>query len=147
MQDVSFYTPISKVDPKQKMVFGYATTEALDSQGEIVSKKAVSAALEDYMQYANVREMHQASAVGKTKSAKLDDKGLYIGVKVVDRDAWEKVEEGVYTGFSIGGRVTTMKGNEITQMTLSEISLVDRPANPEAKFDVFKRDSKEEIKK
>lgn len=134
----TFYAPISKKDPSQHMVFGYASTEALDSQGEIVKADALKSALADYMKFANIREMHQPKAVGKTKQASLDSKGLYIGVKVVDKDAWEKVEEGVYNGFSIGGRVNTMVGNEITNLALSEISLVDRPANPDAVFDLWK---------
>ena len=117
------------------MVYGYASTESLDSQNEIVKKSALQNALEDYMKYANIREMHQPSAVGKTKQANLDKKGLYIAVKVVDDKAWEKVKEGVYNGFSIGGRVLQQIDNEITDLKLSEISLVDRPANPDAVFD------------
>src|SRR6476646_8200645 len=34
------------------------------------------------------------------------DKGLYLAAKIVDDEAWEKVVQGVYKGFSIGGRVT-----------------------------------------
>jgi hypothetical protein len=61
----------------------------------------------------------------------------------VDAEAWEKVTEGVYKGFSIGGRATKrddLNKSIITGLKLTEISLVDRPANPEATFDVFKAD-------
>lgn len=142
-QNVKFYLPIDKKDASQHMVWGYASTEALDSQGEIVKASAMKAAIADYMKFANVREMHQPKAVGKTKSVSVDDKGTYIGVKVVDQGAWEKVEEGVYNGFSIGGHVKTQVDNIITDLALSEISLVDRPANPEAVFDVWKMDTTE----
>lgn len=147
MDNVHLYAPIDKADDEQRMVYGYASTESLDSQNEIVKKSALQNALEDYMKYANIREMHQPSAVGKTKQANLDKKGLYIAVKVVDDKAWEKVKEGVYNGFSIGGRVLQQIDNEITDLKLSEISLVDRPANPDAVFDVWKMDGdqKEEI--
>ena len=136
------YAPIVKIDSEQRMVFGYASTEALDSQGEIIKREAVEAALPAYMRFANIREMHQPSAVGIAKQADVDDKGLYLTAKVVDDDAWAKVKEGVYKGFSIGGHVVTRDPADrsvITQIELSEISLVDRPANPEAVIDIYKR--------
>lgn len=135
------YAPICKVDAEQRMVYGYASTEARDDQNEIVTKSALESALDDYMKFANIREMHQPSAVGVAKQAAMDGRGLYVAAKVVDNAAWEKVREGVYKGFSIGGRVTERAAgdpNTITGLRLNEISLVDRPANPEAVFDCWK---------
>jgi HK97 family phage prohead protease len=137
-----FYWPIAKFDTEQRMVWGYASTEASDEQGETVTRGALAAALDDYMRFANIREMHQPSAVGIAKEAELDDKGLYLGAKIVDGDAWAKIVEGVYKGFSIGGRVTARDPADrtvITGLSLTEISVVDRPANPEAVFDCWKR--------
>jgi phage head maturation protease len=136
-----FYWPIAKVDTEQRMVWGYASTEAEDDQGETITREALAAALDDYMRFANIREMHQPSAVGVAKEAAVDDKGLYLGAKIVDGDAWQKVVEGVYRGFSIGGRVTARDPADrrlITALRLTEISVVDRPANPEAVFDCWK---------
>lgn len=136
-----FYWPIAKVDAEQRMVWGYASTEAEDDQGETVTRDALTAALDDYMRFANIREMHQPSAVGVATEAAVDDKGLYLGAKIVDSDAWQKVIEGVYKGFSIGGRVTARDPADrrlITALRLTEISVVDRPANPEAVFDCWK---------
>jgi phage head maturation protease len=136
------YLPIAKIDAAQRMVFGYASTEARDDQGEIVKREALDGALGDYMKFANIREMHQLSAVGKAKEAAVDDKGLYVAAKVVDDRAWDKVVERVYQGFSIGGKVTARDPADyktITGLRLDEISLVDRPANPEAVFDCWKR--------
>ncbi len=136
-----FYWPIAKVDAEQRMVWGYASTEAEDDQGETVTRDALTAALDDYMRFANIREMHQPSAVGVATEAAVDDKGLYLGAKIVDSDAWQKVVEGVYKGFSIGGRVTARDPADrrlITALRLTEISVVDRPANPEAVFDCWK---------
>lgn len=136
-----FYGNITKVDAEQRMVWGYASTEAVDSDGEVIKRSAIEAALEDYMKFANIREMHQPSAVGIAKEAFTDEKGLYIAAKVVDDDAWAKVEAGVYKGFSIGGKVLERDPKArktITKVGLFEISLVDRPANPEAVFDVWK---------
>ena len=64
-----FFWPIAKVDAEQRMVWGYASTEALDEQGEIVRREALEAALGTYMRFANIREMHQPSAVGVAKEA------------------------------------------------------------------------------
>ncbi len=136
-----FYCPIAKVDAAQRMVWGYASTEAVDDQGEIVSRAAMSDALDDYLQFANIREMHQPSAVGVAKEATMDGTGLYLGAKIIDEAAWQKVVEGVYKGFSIGGRVTARdpaNRKNITGLRLTEISVVDRPANPEAVFDCWK---------
>ncbi len=132
------YAAITKVDAEQRMVYGYASTEALDSDGERVMKSAMEEALPEYAKFSNIREMHKNSAVGVAKDITVDDKGVYIAAKVVDDAAWEKVREGVYKGFSIGGRTLAKDGNVITKIKLSEISLVDRPANPEAVFDVWK---------
>lgn len=137
-----FYWPIAKIDAEQRMVWGYASTEAVDEQGETVTRGALAAALDDYMRFANIREMHQPSAVGVAKEAELDDKGLYLGAKIIDAEAWAKIVEGVYKGFSIGGRVTARDPADrtvITGLSLTEISVVDRPANPEAVFDCWKR--------
>ena len=138
--NIKFYTKIAKVDSDLRMVYGYCTPESMDSQGEVVSKQAIRKAWQAYMEYGNVREMHQPSAVGITKEYSHDDTGTWIGVKVVDEDAWIKVKEGVYKGFSIGGRVTLKVDNVIKGIILSEISLVDRPACPDAKITVIKVD-------
>lgn len=142
MDKANIFIPFTKKDNDEQMVFGYASTEAVDSQGEIVEKKAIMDALPDYMKFGNIREMHQPSAVGKAKQATIDEDGLFIKVKVVDDNAWEKVKEGVYNGFSIGGNVVQKVGNRIKELTLSEISLVDRPANPKSLFTVVKMDDK-----
>lgn len=141
------FVPLAKCDEEKRLAIGYASTPALDSQGEIVKREAVEAALPDYMRFANVRDMHRPSAVGVAQEAGVDSRGLYNAAKVVDDDAWEKVKQGVYKGFSIGGRVTSRDPADhriITGLELTEISLVDRPANPEAVIDVYKLDLEKE---
>src|SRR5258706_7087977 len=137
-----FYWRIAKLDHERRMVWGYASTEAEDDQGEIIRRDALEAALDDYMRFANIREMHQPSAVGIAEEAAIDERGLYLGARIVDGEAWEKVVAGVYKGFSIGGHVTARDPADrkiITGLSLTEISVVDRPANPEAVFDCWKR--------
>ncbi|MEN9885526.1 MAG: hypothetical protein RL758_104 [Pseudomonadota bacterium] len=135
------FAPITKVDDEQRMVYGYASTDTKDSQGEIVKSDAIEAALPDYMKFANIREMHTMSAVGVAKSAEVNENGLYIGAKIVDDAAWAKVKEGVYKGFSIGGKALEKANGIITKLRLTEISVVDRPANPECVIDTWKAEA------
>ncbi|MFA6971372.1 MAG: XkdF-like putative serine protease domain-containing protein [Gallionella sp.] len=150
---LTFFVPINKVDEEQRMVYGIATTSALDKQNEIVDWGATKEALEDYSKWRNIREMHKPSAVGTAPLIEMRDstEEVYIGAKIIDNQAWEKCKEGVYKGFSIGGEVldrkieinkTTNKVcNRVTKYLLNEISIVDRPANPLCRFQTVKRDT------
>src|ERR1700722_2949191 len=139
------YGAIQKVEPQDDgtvRVYGIATSEALDEQGEIVRADAIRAAIPDYMRFPALREMHQLSAAGTTLEAEVCEDGTTrIVAHVVDPVAVAKVRNQVYRGFSIGGRVTQREPgnpNTITGLVLNEISLVDRPANPEAIYDCWK---------
>jgi len=139
------YGAIEKVEPQDDgtvRVHGIASSEVVDDQGEIVRADAMRAAIPDYMHFPALREMHQLSAAGTTLEAEVGDDGATrIVAHVVDPIAITKVRNQVYRGFSIGGRVTQREaGNPkaITGLVLNEISLVDRPANPEAIFDCWK---------
>jgi hypothetical protein len=139
------YGAIQKVEPQDDgtvRVHGIASSEVVDDQGEIVRADAMRAAMPDYMRFPALREMHQLSAAGTTLEAEVGDDGATrIVAHVVDPIAITKVRNQVYRGFSIGGRVTQREaGNPkaITGLVLNEISLVDRPANPEAIFDCWK---------
>ena len=135
------YGSLTKVDAEQRIVEGYASTECVDRAGEIVTKAAVEDALDGWLEFGNIRQMHQLSAVGKAIEATIDEKGLWISAKIVDDAAWKKVIEKVYRGFSIGGKTLARDKDDrkiITKIRLDEISLVDRPANPEAVIDLWR---------
>jgi HK97 family phage prohead protease len=123
-------------------VYGVASTGARDDEGEVVLPAAMKAALPDYARYPALREMHQPTAAGRTLEATVDDDGVTrIVAQVVDPVAIAKVKSRTYSGFSIGGRVLARDAADasiITRIKLSEISLVDRPANPEAVIDLWK---------
>lgn len=125
-------------------VFGVASSGARDDAGEIVQPEAMKAALPDYARYPALREMHQPTAAGRTLEASVDDDGATrIVAHVVDPVAIAKVKSRTYSGFSIGGKVLARDPADasiITRIRLSEISLVDRPANPEAVIDLWKAD-------
>lgn len=146
--------PITKVDEEQRMVYGYATVEELDSHGEIITYEASKKAFSNWI--GNIREMHQDVAVGKAIDIEFDDdaKGVWIGAKISEstdgENAWTKVKEGVLAGFSIGGRVNDANMqqmmidgkkkmiNVITDYDLGETSLVDNPAVASATFQIIK---------
>src|ERR1700730_7094222 len=136
------YGAIQKVEPQNDgtvRVHGVATSEAVDDQGETLLADAIRAENPEYMRFPALREMHQLSAAGTTLEAEVCEDGTTrIVAHVVDPVAVANVKNQVYRGFSIGGRVTQREaGNPktITSLVLNEISLVDRPANPEAIFD------------
>jgi hypothetical protein len=147
--NVRLSMPIGKIDIERRMVSGFATLDNVDKQGDIVTTESSVEAFKNFR--GNLREMHQPSAVGKIVSFKEDkyfdpnDKKFYSGVYVSAyvskgaQDAWEKVLDGTYTGFSIGGNIKTWDDaydekmdksiRVIKNYELHELSLVDNPAN------------------
>lgn len=141
------YAEIAKMEAKDDgtvKVWGYASSEAVDSDGEIIAAEAMKAAIPDYMKFGAVREMHGSNAAGTAIEINVEDDGrTFFGAHIVDPVAVTKVKTGVYKGFSIGGSVTArdeLNKSQITGLKLTEISLVDRPANPDAVFTCFKAD-------
>jgi hypothetical protein len=83
----------------------------------------------------SIKEMHRAaSSAGVGIDQEWDDKGLKITAKIVDTEARKKVKHGVYRGFSVGVIPTKLRGDDVLEGRMPEISLVDRPADPEARF-------------
>lgn len=148
--------PISKVDEEQRIVYGYATKEELDRQGDIVDYEASKKAFSAWA--GNIREQHDAKRViGKKVSMEFDDDnkqilvGAYVSKSPDGENAWTKVKEGLFTGFSIGGKIKSIvketmskddgsevEANRIMDYDLSELSLVDVPACPSAQLVMVK---------
>jgi len=125
-------------------VWGWASSDNVDSDGEIITSEAMKNAIVDYMKFGAVREMHGSVAAGTAIEIDVKEDGkTWFGAHIVDPVAVKKVRAGVYKGFSIGARVKardTLNKSIITALNLFEISLVDRPANPDAVFEMFKAD-------
>lgn len=154
---------LAKAGDDERVVFGIASTDTPDEQagvwkgqaydGDLVAPEAMKAALDDYLTWGNVREMHGDTAAGVALSAETIGGTTYLVAKVADDSAWAKVRAGVYKGFSIGGRVLEAVLRKladgrvirvITKLLLTEISLVDRPANPDAAILIAKRSDMED---
>jgi hypothetical protein len=147
--NVRLSMPFGKVDQERRLVSGFASLDNIDKQMDIVTTEASMSAFAKFR--GNIREMHQPSAVGKMISFKEEKyfdpeskkfyKGIYVSTYISKgaQDAWEKVLDGTYTGFSIGGRMNkwddayddTMEKQIriIKDYDLIELSLVDSPAN------------------
>ena len=147
--NVRLSMPFGKVDIEKRIVSGFASLDNVDKQYDIVTTEASMSAFAKFR--GNIREMHQPSAVGKMISFKEEKyfdpeskkfyKGIYVSTYISKgaQDAWEKVLDGTYTGFSIGGRMNKWDDayNEeleksiriIKDYDLVELSLVDSPAN------------------
>lgn len=151
MKDLFFQ--ITKVDEEKRLVTGQACAEVPDRAGEIFDYESSKPLFEkwsnqiaedtDGKSYGNIRSMHSNVAAGKVaEPLHFDDahKAINITAKVVDDNEWEKVLEGVHTGFSIGGSYVNKwqdaEDKSLTRYTADpgEISLVDRPCVPTAKF-------------
>lgn len=147
--NVRLSMPLTKVDKERRIVSGFASLDNVDKQDDIVTSEA---SLDAFARFrGNIREMHQPSAVGKMVSFKEDKyfdpeskkfyKGVFVSAYISKgaNDAWEKVLDGTYTGFSIGGRMNKWddaydeKSDKtirvIKEYDLVELSLVDSPAN------------------
>ena len=162
MKKIQLFAALTKVDELRREVWGLATAEVVDKDGEIFDYASSKPYFHDWSQeissatsgrsLGNVREMHQSSAVGKLVDLEFDDeqKTIAVGAKIVDDAAWQKCVEGVYTGFSIGGRyVNLWPDGEFLRFTAQpvEISVVDNPAVPNAHFTAIKSDGTQELRK
>ena len=116
MSTLDLFVPLVKVDLDRRIVTGVATAEAPDRAGEICDYASSKPYFEKWSVEAQqasggkslgaVRAMHGRVAAGKLTDIAFDDeaKRIQVAAKIVDDDEWLKVTEGVYTGFSQGGR-------------------------------------------
>jgi hypothetical protein len=150
--DLRMSMPITKIDVERRIVSGWATLDNLDRQGDVVDAEASVKAFSSFRN--NLREMHQPIAVGKVVSFKPEKyydqetgrfyNGIIVSAYVSKgaQDTWEKVLDGTLTGFSIGGEIHDAEKvydeelgkayQVIKDYSLSELSLVDNPANQHA---------------
>jgi hypothetical protein len=156
MANRHLFVPFTKIDEEKREVWGRLTHEVVDRDGEIWDydasvphMKAWSesfAAATDGQSLGNLRAMHQPISAGKLIAIEFNDaeKAVDIGTKIVDDKEWEKVQQWLYTGFSLGGRVVKSwrdpnepkyKRFEVKPI---EASLADMPCVPTATFTYIK---------
>jgi hypothetical protein len=164
--DKTLFVPFSKVDVVKREVSGIVTAELPDKDREVCdyekSKPYYKAWSDEFRKatdgasIGNLREMHQLSAVGKAIDLQFNDsdKEIIMTFKVSDDQAWKKVEDRTYTGFSQGGRKVgdqypdpVHKGCMRYVANPSEVSLVDNPCLPQAHFAFIRADGVVEMRK
>lgn len=119
------------------MVYGKATDDSLDIDQQICDPVWLDTAMPEWFKSGgNIREQHSSIAAGVAKEYEKKADGHYIHALVVDPVSVKKVDNGVLKGFSIGiksprvVRDTKAANGRIIDGQIVEVSLVDRPANP-----------------
>ena len=128
--------------PDGLMVHGVAASPALDLDAQVCDPTWLKSAMPDWMRWGNVREQHSsiAAGVGKTLEAGEADKWSLSSL-VVDPSTQAKVKAGVLKGYSVGIKGAQVvkdaaaRNGRIVGGKIVEISLVDRPCNPDAMLD------------
>jgi len=122
-------------------VYGKATDDSIDMDQQICDPAWLDTAMPQWFKSGgNIREQHSNIAAGVAKEYEAKSDGHYISALVVDPVSVKKVEAGVLKGFSIGiksprvVRDTKAVNGRIIDGQIIEVSLVDRPANPNAKL-------------
>ncbi len=100
----------------------------------------------------NVRLQHRSEVGGKVTKIdyKDDQKAIWVEASPVSEEVWEMIKQGYYTGWSVGGKILkTKKEGKYTRFwfSLSELSAVDNPANPDATFAFVRADGSIELRK
>lgn len=119
------------------MVYGKATDDSLDIDQQICDPVWLDNAMPEWFKSGgNIREQHSNIAAGVAKEYEKRADGHYIHALVVDPVSVKKVDTGVLKGFSIGiknprvVRDQKAANGRIIDGKIVEVSLVDRPANP-----------------
>ena len=156
IKDLAFsYSEIikqEKQDDGTLLVYGKATDDALDIDQQICDAGWLEKAMPEWFKTGgNIREQHSNIAAGVAKELNSTNDGHYISALVVDPVSVKKVETGVLKGFSIGIRAPRIvrdskaANGRIIDGQIVEVSLVDRPANPNAKLMLAKSDNADNL--
>lgn len=161
-QYTAVFARLAKVDEAKRQVTGIIASETPDAANEVFDYDSSKPHFEkwsgevakasDGKSVGNVRAMHGKVAAGRLTDMTFDDLGKSIEVvaDIVDDNEWEKVQKGVYTGFSIGGKYGRKwtdplnKSRKRYTAVPSEVSLVDLGCNGDATFTMVKADGMEE---
>ena len=155
---IDFTTTYAAITKSEKqadgtlLVYGKATDDSIDSDNQICDMTWLEKAMPEWFKTGgNIREQHSNIAAGVAKELDSKADGFYINALVVDKQSVLKVETGVLKGFSIGIRAPRIVrdnkavNGRIIDGQIVEVSLVDRPANPNAKLMLAKSDGGEVV--
>jgi HK97 family phage prohead protease len=126
---------------------GWASTPAVDREGEIIEPEAIAASLEAYMRNPIVTYAHDwLNPVGRTVEARVTEAGLWVKIQLgrttKAREVWQLIEDRILRSLSIGFNAGADDGDDRDgvwrwrRIELLEIAVVPIPANPQATFTV-----------
>lgn len=135
-------------DDDERIIEGWASTDALDRYNEITDPQAFKKTLKTYMKNPVLFFGHESwkLPIGKVLKAQIKDDGLWVRAKISEgADAvWGLIKEEILKTFSFGYRLLKSEKDEktgvltILELELFEISVVSIPANPEAMIELAK---------
>lgn len=128
----------------QIIVNGFFTSDEKDEVGDIITRSATVNAIPKYREWGNIRYMHMPKPVAKVLAIGKEDglKWNEVKIQVVDPEAVFQVRNGLLKALSVGIIIWSFDDIEIADdgtwiinnYDLVEISLVDHPANYDAKL-------------
>jgi len=153
--EFEFWFPIDKANARvengKRIVYGVASDETLDMDGEIVSSPAIKKSLNYLLKHGRIDYDHKSKLepkyiIGEPLEAKFDNKNnfhiktlLYKGLEIADQ-VWEQLKAGNNRlGWSVGGRVLAKamqfdkslnrRVSKITNALINHIALTPHPKN------------------
>lgn len=153
-----FHMPILKTEKLadgRLLIEGVATSEAIDSDGEVMDYDTAKSAFASWK--GNIREQHDVKkAVGRAIEVIPNDETRQIVIKAFissgSQDTQAKILDGTLSDFSIGGKAskkektTVKRGDKDINVSkiyierIAETSVVDSGANPDCSLSLVKAD-------
>lgn len=143
-----------KAAPAAATFEGWASTSALDRQGDVIEPSAFARSLPAFLDNGPIYWQHAeaydplAKPIGKAVDARIADAGLYITAQWAKTAEAEEVRQlvldGIVSRLSVGftprqmHRDSALGHNVITDLDLLEVSVVAIPANDGARITVAK---------
>jgi HK97 family phage prohead protease len=138
------------------MIEGYASTQDVDRQGDIVPPQVWKQGLDNYLKNPVILAYHDHSEpIGRMVDHRVDSKGLWIKARIsaAAGEVFNLIKDGVLSAFSIGFRIVDAEYNAaqelfvVKDLELHEISVVSVPANQNTIFSLSKSfNNDEELK-
>lgn len=146
----------------KRIVRGYASTEAVDQQGEVILQNGIN--FEPLLKSGFINYDHQTRSIagarmpiiiGYPTKAEIRDRGLWVEGELLKGDSgnseqlrlademWElgmalqKSGQGRSLAYSVEGGVVERKGNRIVKSVVRHVALTHKPVNSEATVELF----------
>jgi len=146
-KSIRLHASFTRLDAAERMVYGYASTGAIDSEDTEFEPSWWPQAIAGYKQTRSLSAMHERPNIGTVPILEVRPEGLWIGARIDDLDEWALCKNGTYDGFSIeffawDHKLKTVDGKRIkhyTKFVLTDITVGYPVSNPETTFQLIGR--------